>query len=148
MLKVCCWNVRGLNDRFKRGLVKSVVSSLRESVFCFQESKLSAISRSFLNSFAGSHFDKCQFIKADGASGGIVTCWNSGVFACTEVLVRIFSLTLHLVHRASGLSFFITNVYGPPTWDGKTDFCDELSALKETCSGRWVMCGDFNLTRN
>ncbi|OAY62710.1 hypothetical protein ACMD2_12221 [Ananas comosus] len=28
------------------------------------------------------------------------------------------------------------------------NFCNELSALKCVCYGRWIMCGDFNLTRN
>ncbi len=85
----------------------------------------------FLSSFAGPLFDKCQFISAISASGGIVTCWNSRDFICTEVIVRVFSLTLRLKHLASGLSFFLSNVYDPPTWEGKVDFCSELVALKE-----------------
>ncbi len=109
---------------------------------------MNTVSRSFLNSFAGPSFDKCQYISASGASGGIVTCWHSGVFACSEVMVRDSSLTLRLVHRASGSSFAITNVYGPPTWDRKADFCSELRALKALCAGPWIMCGDFNFTRN
>ncbi len=148
MVKLCCWNVRGLNDRNKRSLVKSVVACLRDTVLCIQESKISSISHSFLSSFAGSLFDKCQFIPASGASGGIITCWHSGDFACSEVLVRDFSLTLRLVHRASGLAFAITNVYVPPSWAGKDSFCNELRALKPHCAGPWVLCGDFNLTRH
>lgn len=33
-------------------------------------------------------------------------------------------------------------------WDGKEDFCRELVDLKGLCSDRWVICGDFNFTRN
>ncbi len=109
---------------------------------------MSTISRSFPSSFAGPSFDKCQYISASGASGGIVTCWHSGDFACCEVLVRDFSPTLRFMHRANGFSFAITNVYGPPTWDGKAAFCTELRALKALCAGPWVMCGDFNFTCN
>lgn len=46
------------------------------------------------------------------------------------------------------MSFFIINVYGPTTWDGKEDFFAELALLKGCCKCKWVMCGDFNNTRN
>ncbi len=135
MFQVLSWNVRGLNDLGKRGLVKSVIASYKGSVVCIQETKLHLILRSFLRSFAGPRFDKCHFIRSDGASDGIVTCSNSRDFICLEVVVRIFSLTLRLKHFSTGLTFYITNVYGPPTWEEKEDFCRELAALKGFCRG-------------
>ncbi len=128
--------------------MKSVVSNLRSSVLCFQETKVASVSRSFLRSFAGRFFDRCQLIESSGASGGIITCWSSNLFSCSEVLVRTFSLTVRLKLHASGPPFYVTNVYGPPTWDGKEDFCRELAALKEVCGGLWIICWDFNLTRS
>ncbi len=148
MVRVFNWNVRGLNDPNKRCLVKSVVPKYKGSVLCLQESKVEAISRSFLRSFTGSCFDKCQFVKSDGASGGIITCWSSTTFSCGEVIVRNFSLSVRLKHIPSGVEFFVTNVYGPPSWTGKEDFCRELLALKADCGGVWVKCGDFNMTKN
>ncbi len=148
MFYVCSWNVRGLNDRGKRELVKYVVSQFRSSVLCFQESKVESVSRSFLRSFAGPYFDRCHFVKSERASGGIITCWSSKLFSCTEVIVRNFSISVCLTALCSGTSFYVTNVYGPPTWEGKDDFCKELGELKNVCHGRWVICGDFNLTRN
>lgn len=147
MFQICSWNVRSLNDPIKRSLVKSVVSKLKTSVLCFQESKVDDVSRSFLRSFAGSFVDKCHLIKEVGASGGIITCWCAKDFSCSEVIVRNYSLTTHLKHVSNGTHFFLTNVYGPPTWDGKEEFFSELAALKNVCSGLWVMCGDFSLTR-
>ncbi len=148
MLQVCSWNVRGLNDLVKRGLIKSVVSRLKESVLCFQETKICEFSRSFICSFARSYFDKCHFIKAVGASGGIFTGWNYRYFTCVEVLVWDYSLTLRLKHHNIGFLFLLTNLYGPPSWQGKEEFCRELVALKGECIGPWVVCGDFNFTRN
>lgn len=147
MFQVLSWNVRGLNNSSKRGVVKSICSNVKKSVVCLQETKVEDISRSFLRSFAGSYYDRCQYLKSDGASGGIVTCWNARDFSCSEVLVQNFSLSVRLTHNVSNCSF-LTNVYGPPTWEGKADFYDELSELKKVCNGRWIMCGDFNLTRN
>ncbi len=148
MFKVCSWNIRGLNNPSKRNAVRLVVSSLRSTVVCFQDTKVNHVSGSFLRSCCGSFFDKRMLVEASGASGGLLTCWNSRTFDCSEVFVRHFTLTLHLRHRASGLDFYISNVYGPPRWDGKAEFCDELRQLKDLCVGRWVVCGDFNFTRS
>ncbi len=128
--------------------MKSVVACCKVSVLCIQETKVCLISQSFLRSFVGSRFNKCHFISSVGASGGIAMCWNARDFTCLEVIVRNYSLTLRLKHYSSGLVFYITNVYRPPTWDGKEEFCSELAALKGVRSGRWVLYGDFNLTRN
>ncbi len=147
MFNICSWNVRGLNDPSKRDMVRHVISSLRNVVVCLKESKVRHVSCSFLKSFAGSFLDKRQIIEANGASGGLITCWSSKIFDCTEVLMRTFSITVHLLHRASGERFFVTNVYGPHSGEGKDSFCAELAQLKICCKGTWVLCGDFNLTR-
>ncbi len=114
MFKICSWNIRGLNNPSKRNAVRHVLSNIRNVVVCLQETKVHCVSGSFLRSFSGSFLDKCQFIEANGASGGLITCWSSRIFLCSEVIVRNFSLTLLLRHRASGARFYITNVYGPP----------------------------------
>ncbi len=62
--------------------------------------------------------------------------------------MRNFSRTVQLKHTSSGSIFFVMNVYGPPTWDSKDEFCNELAALKGVCNGLWVICGDFNVTKN
>ncbi len=147
MFNILSWNVRGLNDRNKRCLVRSVVSKFKGAILCFQESKVDVVSRSFLRTVAGPCFDKCQFVKSEGAAGGIITCWNSNVFCCSEVIVRRFSLTVRLKFLHSGVVFWVTNVYGPPSWDGKEEFCSELENLNGVCSGLWALCGDFNMTR-
>ncbi len=87
----------------------------------------------FLLPFASTFIDKCHFVEAAGA----LQCG-----CCAQVFthgpVKVYPERVH---------FYLTNVYGPPTWEGK-EFCDELSNLKGVCGGLWVICGDFNLTRN
>lgn len=115
MISVCSWNVRGLGDPCKRRAVKHVVVSLRKAVVCLQETKISSLSCSFFSTFCGSFYDKFEFIETFGASGGLLTCWSSRVFSCTEVILKRFSITLRLTHVQSGTCFYLTNVYGPPT---------------------------------
>ncbi len=147
MFNICSWNVRSLNDPGKKGLVKYVLSTSKNVVYCLQKTKVDSISYSFLRSFAGPLVDKCHFVKALGASGGIVTCWGSRDFTCPEVLVRRFSITVRLKSNACGSSFYLTNVYGPPAWDGKVELCHELAELKGASRGLWIMCGDFNFNK-
>lgn len=115
--------------------------------FVCKNQKSTTVSCSFLCSFASSYLDKRVFLEANGASGDLITCWSSRAFACSEVIVRRFSITVHLAHFKSGANFFVTNVYGPATWEGKDDFFLELMQLQECCKGKWVICGDFNSTR-
>ncbi|OAY81165.1 putative ribonuclease H protein [Ananas comosus] len=81
-------------------------------------------------------------------SGDLITCWNSNRFSCNEVSERTYSLTLLLTHLTSGKTFYLTNVYGPPNWDGKEAFWLELLSLKDVCTNSWVICGDFNCIKN
>ncbi len=147
VVKVFSWNVRGLNNPTKRNAVRHVVFSLRGAVVCLQKTKVQSVSCWFLRSVCGSYLDKCQFVKANGTSGGLISCWSSKLYDCTDVIVRNFSITVHLAHRASGVSFFVTNVYGPASREGKDAFCSELALLKHFVGDNWVLCGDFNLTR-
>lgn len=135
MFRVVSWNVRGLNDSSKRFTVRDVISKVRNVVVCLQESKVRQVSGSFLHSLAGSFIDKRVFVEANGASGGLITCWSSRVFACHEVIVRRYSITALLTLLSNGTRFFVTNVYGPPTWDRKEEFYSELLQLKGVVKG-------------
>lgn len=148
MFIVCSWNVRGLSDPCKRRAVKCVVTSLRKAIICLQETKPSSCSLSFLRTICGSFYDKFQLIEARGASGGILTCWSSRVFSCSDVYLKQFFITTRLTHLQSGVCFYLTNVYEPPSWEGKENFCDELALLKGVCNGCLIICGDFNFTRS
>lgn len=134
MLNIFSWNVRGLNDSHKHCLVKSVISKLHRSVVCLQESKVDFVSHFFFRSCCESNFDKYHFLPTIGAFGGLITCWDSNHFRYAEVIMRKHSLTLLLTYLTSGKTFFLTNVYGPLSWDGKGEFCSKLLSFKNSCS--------------
>lgn len=106
-----CWNVRGLNDPSKRNAVRAVVSGLRNVVVCLQESKVNFVSGSFLRSFGGPCLNKCVFLEANGASRGVITGWSSRFFTCREVIVRKFSITVHLASARGGSNFFLSRTF-------------------------------------
>lgn len=148
MLSVCSWNVRRLTSRPKHNAVTAVVIKFNYGVVCLQESKVKHVSGSFLRSVARSFLNKCVFLESDGASGGVITCWSSRAYTCHDLLVRNYSITVRLTHDKIGKNFYVTNVYGLATWDGKEEFYSELAQLKRSCEGRWIICGDFNSIRS
>ena len=44
-LKILSWNVRGLNDRRKRSIVKNLLRDWKFDVICLQETKLTGMDR-------------------------------------------------------------------------------------------------------
>ena len=44
-LKILSWNVRGLNDRRKRSIVKNLLRDRKCDVICLQETKLTGMDR-------------------------------------------------------------------------------------------------------
>jgi exonuclease III len=60
------WNVRGLNDRAKRGSVKTLVLDIKPSIVCLQETKLCPILDFDILSILGSGFSNFVSSSAKG----------------------------------------------------------------------------------
>ena len=78
--KVVDWNVRGLNDKDKRLLVYNKIDESQCAVICLQETKCESFDHSFIRSFCPRRFDRFVFSPSVGASGGLITLWNSSIF--------------------------------------------------------------------
>lgn len=82
-----------------------------------------------------------------GASVGILTAWDSSVYALGQVEDRLFSLTTHLSLLADGTKFALTNVYAPTRHADKPAFLAELNAIAGSVPEAWTIISDFNLVR-
>ena len=49
-LKILSWNVRGLNDRQKRSIVKNLLHGWKCDIICLQETKLTGMDRQMVGS--------------------------------------------------------------------------------------------------
>ena len=58
-IKILSWNVRGLNDRNKRKLIKALISSHKVDLVCLQETKMSEMSLGVVRSL-GMGSPECQ----------------------------------------------------------------------------------------
>ena len=91
---VLCWNVRGLNSGPKLLALSNAISSSGCVVICLQETKNPSFDNMFLKSCCPRRFDKFAYIPSRGASGGIVTIWNSSIFTGTVIIEEEFALVI------------------------------------------------------
>ena len=97
-------------------------------------------------SFLPTRLQSFLFLPSLGASGGIVTAWDSSDFSLSSSVQGAFSLTT-VFSTTSDLSFTVTNVYSPCDGHRNVEFLSELSYVAASISGPWATVGDFNFLR-
>jgi exonuclease III len=143
----CCfvWNVRGLNERARRFVVREFVMLHKPSVVCVQETKISALCNTLANEILGPAFDYVV-LSAAGSAGGILLAWGRLAWAASYVQLGRFSISAKLSRVGSaGAQWWFTGVYGPHADDEKVQFLAELLQFRATVQGPWLLCGDFNM---
>ena len=146
-IKVCSWNVRGLNDPVKCGNVLSELLSANPDIVLLQETKLHSIPPLKLRSFLPRRLDSFLYNPAVGTAGGILTAWCTSVLLSNSASSSTHTLTSHLVSTASNTPMAVTNVYAPSTPELRPSFLDELRSLTPHPDSPWMLFGDFNMIR-
>jgi hypothetical protein len=106
------WNVRGLNGRARRNVVRDLIVLHQPSVLCLQETKLENICNRLAADMLGPSFDYV-FLPSVEASGGILLGWSRHVWTTSSVTMGSFSLSAKLEPVGLGCSWWLTVVYGP-----------------------------------
>lgn len=83
-----------------------------------------------------------------GASGGILTVWNSSLFDGNVVHINSYAVTIKLLSRLDNKTIHVTNIYGPTSAPQKLGFITWLMNFDTSEFEDWVLGGDFNLIRN
>ena len=141
------WNVRGLGQTSRYDDVLPELASTRPSFVSLQETKLSQLTGAKRNSFLPVQLASCATVDADGASGGILTSWDSTLCHLESTHARTFSLTTCFQLAADSSCFTLTNVYAPMISADRPHFFAELFEVTTLTRGPWIIMGDFNLTR-
>ncbi|KAE8810158.1 THO complex subunit 4-A [Hordeum vulgare] len=140
-----CWNVQGLDDDDKCGLVRDDVVTAAPSVACLQESKLASLDGGKPCSFLPVSLSEFVTKDADGSREGIVTARDLRLLSLVSVIRSRFSLSTSLMSTVSDIAFTITNVYAPVDHSLTSEFVDDMLALAPSMTGAWLVIGDFNL---
>ena len=108
------WNVRGLGDDSKCCDVKANLIGRGLHVICLQETKLQDITPLKASSFLPPGFSSSFVLKPSaGASGGILSAWDSSSLRLVTCTKRAYSLTTTFEFTADSSRFAVTNVYAP-----------------------------------
>lgn len=144
----CCfvWNVRCLNDRARRSVVRQLLQTYGPSLVCLLETKLSAICNALANEILGAPYDY-DFLPSAGASGGIVFAWLRDQWTVSDVTKGQFMVSAKLleVGLPTNAAWWITVVYGPQHDEDKVQFLDDMIQFRQSFQGPWYLCGDFNM---
>lgn len=135
------WNVRGLNSRARRNVVRELITQENLSL---EETKLDDVDDALIMELCGVDFDYC-FKPATNTCGGILLAWKRHIWSVASPVVRDITLTAQILLTVGGETWCLTNVYGPQDDAGRILFLEELRSIEQSCSGPWMICGDFNL---
>ena len=143
-IKMILWNVRGLNDPWKR-FVKNLLREWKCDVVCLQEMKIANMNRQLVCSFWSCPFVDWAILEADQTTGGIVLMWDKRVLEKVEVMVGTFSVSVKWQGVGDGFIWACSGVYGPNENNDKGHIWDELVGIQQYQRILWCCFGDVNM---
>ncbi|KAK2427386.1 hypothetical protein QL285_025969 [Trifolium repens] len=147
-MKIVSWNVRGLGRLDKRKEVGKLVREKNPFIVCLQETKLQVCDDFICTSVWGSSPLGYSFRPSVGASGGLLTLWDTTEVEVWSSLSRDHVLWCHDRFIKSGEEFMVANVYAPCDSGAKQGLWDSLSVRLQSLRGtRVCICRDFNAVR-
>ncbi|GKF51708.1 RNA-directed DNA polymerase, eukaryota, partial [Tanacetum coccineum] len=136
-----------LGGNLKRDWIKELVEKNSPSFFGIQETKSDGIAHPLIRSlWPGNEVD---FVASGsvGASGGILTMWDTNVFSKeSEFINRSY---VGIVGSWSGMQgkVGILNVYAPQDSHLKEELWSSIELLLSNINASWIVFGDFNVVR-
>jgi len=112
-MKVMSYNVRGLGGVEKRSEVCRLVREKVPFVLCIQESKLAMVDDILVTSLWGNSERAFSFQPSIGASGGLLSVWDTTVVDVWLTMSFIHVLMIKGRVILTGQEFVIVNVYAP-----------------------------------
>jgi exonuclease III len=135
------WNVRGLNAQIKWHAIKDMISAVKATLVCLQETKLAVISEATVTELLGASFkSNFSFLPTLGTCGGILIVASDNHF---RLMSSSCTKKIHVLIDVS--EWTLTDVYRPQSEADKFAFLDELKGLKQSIQGEWLIVWDFNL---
>ncbi|RVX13271.1 hypothetical protein CK203_018005 [Vitis vinifera] len=111
-MKILSWNVRGANESSKRKVIKTFLRNQRVDVICIQETKIQAMSDNIARSIGSGRFLEWKAVNAEGASGGILMCWDKRSLEVLDWEEGQFTLSCRFRNIENGAIWIFTGVYG------------------------------------
>ncbi|GAU37762.1 hypothetical protein TSUD_102790 [Trifolium subterraneum] len=136
VMKIISWNVRGLGGIEKRKEVCRLVVDQNPFFLCLQESKLQTCDVFLCSTLWGNSPHDFSYHPSVGASGGLLSIWDSNEVEVWSTKSREHVLWCHGRFIKSGEDFSVANVYAPCDDGAKQGLWDSLSASIQMLGGR------------
>jgi len=148
-MKLISWNVRGLGGFEKRKEVRSLVIEKNPLILCLQETKTQLCDDDFFASLWGNSAVSFSFCPSQGASGELLTLWDTSEVEVWSSISRPHTLIIHGRFIKSNEEFYLFNMYAPCDVAARKLLWDSLSPRLHLLGGgrRYVFVGDFNIVR-
>jgi hypothetical protein len=148
-MKIASWNVRGLGRVDKRKEVRKLVGEKHPLIVCLQETKLQACDDFLCTSVWGDSPFGFSFRPSVGASGGLLTLWDTTEVEVWSSISHDHALWCHGQFLKTGEEFWVVNVYAPCDFRAKQRLWDSLSLRLQplrgmrvcVCVGTLMLCG-------
>ena len=142
-----CWNVRGLRDERRRGIVGRYLREWGAELICLQETMLAQLEQRTWTTLGWGSGAAHVAIEASGRSGGIPLAWKEEIFDHLSTWRGRHVAAAHLKSRRDGTPFVVASVYGPTHPGRREELWEDLrqlhGAFPET---PMLIGGDFNVT--
>ncbi|WJZ96624.1 hypothetical protein VitviT2T_015290 [Vitis vinifera] len=146
-IKFLSWNVRGMNDRNKRKLIKALIRSQKVDLVCLQETKMTEMSLGVVRSLGVGRFLEWGALNARSVAGGVVVLWDNRVLELMGMEVGLFSILCCFKNVEDGFRWILSGMYGPTLRRYRELFWEELRAIRGLWNDPWCIGGDFNMIR-
>lgn len=148
-MKIFSFNIRGLGAVEKKREIRRLISRRRPYVFYIQETKLEVVDDVLGRSLWGSEDVSYSFKPLVGASGGILTMWDTSVVDVFMTLNLSNALIVKGTFMKNNVDFILANVYVSCDNRGRQLLWNVLSILIQRHStDAWCVLGDFNVVRS
>lgn len=144
---ILCWNIRGINSEDKQIAICNAVVASGCDVLCLQETKRTSFDRAFVKLLCPKRLDTFAFIPSNGASGGLLTVWNSSMFSGSIIFEESFALGIKFSSLHTNADWTLVNINGPCAGVDRLNFTSWLFGLDIPASDDWLLAGNFNYIR-
>ena len=101
----------------KRLALSDVIQSSGCAIIYLEETKMPTFDATTLKSLCPKRFDRYAYIPSIGASGGLLTIWNSALFTSTVTFEEQFALGINFTSTQNAHNWTLVNIYGPCQWE-------------------------------
>jgi len=113
VMKLISWNVQGLGSVEKRREVRKLVEEKKPLILCLQETKLAVCNDKLNLLMWGDSNHAYSFRPSVGASGGLLTVWDTLEVEVWSSVSQENVLLIHGKFIRTNEVFYIFNVYAP-----------------------------------